>query len=1560
MDIGIDLGTTYSVIAVQGRVETVPGYPDGEYIDDWDVTIIPTPEHEIAFPSVVGQDPGNPRAFIVGSEAKLRAEKGECPIMWSKRKIGTTEELHLGETVMTARDAAREVLKYLKACAERALGTTVTRAVVTHPAYFDLAQRRETHQAAIEAGFDMSLPEQMLMEPAAAALAYTRSEARDPLQLMVYDLGGRTFDVTVLERKNGVMSPLAFDGDHLLGGYNLDRKIAMWILKNVAENGHRVVHDRSNPEHRGRRTRLLTLAEEIKKRLAETGANKRRPVFVKLDFLVDSEGRGVQVNEQIAQEQFVELIEPELARTIECCERCLSKANLTTDDLDYVLLAGGSTHGPWIRDLVEGRFSTPSLQFRPDLCVAAGAAIHTESLAQFVQATGLKALVDVPSRSPLLAIDVPGRIECGDPAELTGLRAQLGASHADMQGPYPLTGDGSFLFEDVELLPSGDTAFELQVVDAAGGIRLAHRFSVKFDEQGAEVPDLSTVLPKPLCIKTASGMIALAEEGRELPSDEIREQQQQRRNDDNATHLPDFGGAYADVVPIATHPQASSFGGVDTSSGERVFIKMLADPLVDEPGESRRFLREPLLLQALADRVPEETIVPVLRVGQCDGRPYFVQPWIEGWSLAQAMAKRASFCGPSCFAVVAGCLRILAGIHAARVVHGDISPENILIGTDKPVAHHGCLPDDCEVWLVDFEDAAEVDSPERQVPHAVRGKVCYMAPELAKGLPLSAKSDLYALGIVFYEMLVGGRPYVVETVDDLARLDMASVPPIPTGLGVPRVVEELVRSLLLVDPGARTDTAAECLEQLRGLSDVEEWLNRRTIAVRAPGRTRQRVNVITTIGHLLLDGGAEDGDFRPLEQAYWSFPIKPREEPGTQAKDELRDDFRPEVKSLRARTEIDSLPLRTDVASPSYLAHGFVGEVHGAATRIDENVQFTLYRPETVRPEVWYSMLAFAHLSHRPLDAEADEPDPVQEVRRQATQVLGELADKYQDLTTDSSQGVPRQGELTFLPEAEGVRFNPPRRSFLWNETVHREEFRLMASSRADGLTVRGRLTVLLGNIILAEIALAIRVDSRALIEPEASPTEVESVKPFRRIFASYSHKDLAIVRQFEHFASLFGDEYVRDWTHLRAGEDWSPRLMEMIENADIFQLFWSWNSMESDFVRSEYEHALSLGRPHFVRPFHWEDPLPRLEEGGLPPEELLRLHFQRIPLCETPHGEADLAEATASVHVRAEPRAARPDVVPADPREVLDRLLHTIGQHHVIGELEDVAQRLSFGFMSDVRPRAVLLFVGKWGDGQRYAAEALAECAFGSPSRMVPFDMDDFCSADAKSKLLGALPGRPGYGEGLFTNVLRDCPQSVIVFEGIERAHPTVIDMLLGAVQGGEVRDLAQRVYSLTECVLVLTANVSPPEELREFGCCMDTEACFTALCRAGILPYPESPLSRWAATWVDRIVPFGPLTHQDFTIIVAARLADAVDRLKAQKGKEICYDGTLVQSLADLCVARGGEGVQGAHRVIDLHVIEPSIKWFAGQDAECCSAVQVFIQGGHPIVESLGLGSR
>ena len=201
-----------------------------------------------------------------------------------------------------------------------------------------------------------------------------------------------------------------------------------------------------------------------------------------------------------------------------------------------------------------------------------------------------------------------------------------------------------------------------------------------------------------------------------------------------------------------------------------------------------------------------------------------------------------------------------------------------------------------------------------------------------------------------------------------------------------------------------------------------------------------------------------------------------------------------------------------------------------------ENVQFTGYRPKRLAANEWTKLLVFTHLDDKPADAPDDAPHPVDQVRDEAAQILGDKADEYTDITKDSRFAIPREGEICLIPSAPGLQFNPPERTFYWSEglTVHREEFGVKAPESLIGQTVSGQITVFLGSIILAEIKLSFPVAAPGTVIPE--PLEPTSTKPYRQIFASYSREDVEIVEQVERYAATMGDQYLRDLVSLRAG----------------------------------------------------------------------------------------------------------------------------------------------------------------------------------------------------------------------------------------------------------------------------------------------------------------------------------------------------------------------------------------------------------------------------------------
>lgn len=260
------------------------------------------------------------------------------------------------------------------------------------------------------------------------------------------------------------------------------------------------------------------------------------------------------------------------------------------------------------------------------------------------------------------------------------------------------------------------------------------------------------------------------------------------------------------------------------------------------------------------------------------------------------------------------------------------------------------------------------------------------------------------------------------------------------------------------------------------------------------------------------------------------------------------------------------------------------------------DTQFTLCVPRSVRPEVWFPLVAFVH------DEVGTSDGMVEAIEHEARAVLGDRYAGFRQLTQDSLCPVPIEAELIFVLEAEGIEFNPPRQTVARLADWQRAEFRLRAAQQLDGEHARGRLSVFCGAVLVADFSLRIEVDSS-----RAEPRKEPAPRPHRTIYACYSHRDRHIVEQFAQYGKILGDEYLIDVLKLRAGENWHKNLRKLIDEADVFQLFWSENAKQSEFVREEIRYALQSHKPNFIRPVCWETPLPE------PPPELRHLHFTRI-----------------------------------------------------------------------------------------------------------------------------------------------------------------------------------------------------------------------------------------------------------------------------------------------------------------------------------------------------------
>lgn len=345
--VGIDLGTTNSEVAI---------------VEDGQARVLPGEDGDLILPSCVGfNDTGK---LLVGREAlRQYAAAPERTVKSIKRWMGTDHQTSLGDRDYLPQEISAIILRALKQRAEVALGEAVTGAVITVPAYFTDAQRQATKTAGEIAGLEVL---QIINEPTAAALAYdVRSE--DTEQVLVYDLGGGTFDVSVVEITGEVTEVLASHGNNRLGGDDFDRRLQLHLAELFRKE-----HGVEIPDDAATNARLLRAAEQVKISLSSHAFATVREAFL------GSQGKtALHLEAEIPRQDFEKLLRPLLEETLDAIDRALDDAKLKPEQLDRIILVGGSTRIPLVQQMVQEHLGKPPTDgIQPDLCVALGAALQ--------------------------------------------------------------------------------------------------------------------------------------------------------------------------------------------------------------------------------------------------------------------------------------------------------------------------------------------------------------------------------------------------------------------------------------------------------------------------------------------------------------------------------------------------------------------------------------------------------------------------------------------------------------------------------------------------------------------------------------------------------------------------------------------------------------------------------------------------------------------------------------------------------------------------------------------------------------------------------------------------------------------------------------------------------------------------------------------------------------------------------------------------------------------------------------------------------------------------------
>ena len=345
--IGIDLGTTNSCVCV---------------LEAGDVKVIPNREGERTTPSVVAFNKDGER--IVGAAAKRQAITNPNTISSIKRLMGTDKKVEANGKKYSPEEVSAMILGDLKESAENYLGESVTKAVITVPAYFNDAQRQATKNAGKIAGLDV---ERIINEPTAAALAYGLDKQDKNQTILVYDLGGGTFDVSILDLGDGVVEVRSTSGNNHLGGDDFDEKIIDYLVSEFKkENGVDLTKDKMAMQ------RLKEIAEKAKKDLSGISSTQ-----VSAPFISQGADGPLHLDMTLTRAKFESLISDLVDSTLEPVRNALRDADMKAKDLDKVIFVGGSTRVPLVYETVKKELGMePSREVNPDEVVAMGAAIQ--------------------------------------------------------------------------------------------------------------------------------------------------------------------------------------------------------------------------------------------------------------------------------------------------------------------------------------------------------------------------------------------------------------------------------------------------------------------------------------------------------------------------------------------------------------------------------------------------------------------------------------------------------------------------------------------------------------------------------------------------------------------------------------------------------------------------------------------------------------------------------------------------------------------------------------------------------------------------------------------------------------------------------------------------------------------------------------------------------------------------------------------------------------------------------------------------------------------------------